>query len=80
MKAGGKTAPEGRVMKIIVSGAGKVGQTLAAYLGEEKHDVTLIDSSPELIAQVNETLDVSGIVGSGSHPDTLERAGARDSS
>lgn len=65
-------------MKIIVSGAGKVGQTLAAYLGEEKHDVTLIDSSPELIAQVNETLDVSGIVGSGAHPDTLERAGARD--
>ncbi|TVQ82585.1 MAG: Trk system potassium transporter TrkA [Micavibrio sp.] len=65
-------------MKIIVSGAGKVGQTLAAYLAEEKHDVTLIDNSPELVALVNETLDVSGIVGSGSHPDTLERAGARE--
>lgn len=64
-------------MQIIVSGAGKVGQTLASYLAEEGHEVTLIDKSPELIAQVNETLDVSGIVGFGSHPNVLERAGAR---
>lgn len=64
-------------MQIIVSGAGQVGQTLASYLAEEGHEVTLIDKSPELIAQVNETLDVSGIVGFGSHPNVLERAGAR---
>ena len=65
-------------MKVIICGAGQVGSNIAAYLSEEDNEVTLIDTSAELISQVNENLDVSGIVGFASHPDVLEEAGARD--
>lgn len=65
-------------MKVIICGAGLVGANIAGYLAEENNDVTVIDINPELIAQVNDTLDVSGIVGFASHPDVLERAGAHD--
>jgi len=65
-------------MKVVICGAGQVGSSIAAYLAEEGNSVTLIDQNAELIAQINETLDVSGIVGHASHPDVLERAGTAD--
>lgn len=34
-------------MKIIIIGCGKVGYALAEELTEEKHEVTIIDSSSE---------------------------------
>lgn len=65
-------------MKVVICGAGQVGSTIAAYLAEEGNSVTLIDQNPALISQINETLDVAGIVGHASHPDVLARAGAAD--
>jgi trk system potassium uptake protein TrkA len=65
-------------MKVVICGAGQVGSTIAAYLAEEGNSVTLIDKDAALIAQINETLDVAGIVGHASHPDVLARAGAAD--
>ncbi len=65
-------------MKVIICGAGQVGANIAAYLSEEGAQVTLIDQDPDLIRQINETLDVTGIVGHASHPDVLEKAGAAD--
>lgn len=65
-------------MKVVICGAGQVGSTIAAYLAEEGNSVTLIDQRPELISQVNEALDVQGIVGHASYPEVLERAGAAD--
>jgi trk system potassium uptake protein TrkA len=65
-------------MKVVICGAGQVGSAIAAYLSEEGNSVTLIDQNAELIAEVNENLDVTGIVGHASLPDTLERAGAAD--
>jgi len=65
-------------MKVIVCGAGQVGFNIANHLASEQHDVTVIDRSPELIAKVQSSLDVQGVVGYASHPDLLERAGARD--
>jgi trk system potassium uptake protein TrkA len=65
-------------MKVIVCGAGQVGFNIARQLAAEQNDVTVIDTSPELIARVNEALDVQAMVGYASHPDVLERAGARD--
>jgi trk system potassium uptake protein len=65
-------------MKVVICGAGQVGSAIAAYLSEEGNDVTLIDQNAELIAEVNENLDVTGIVGHASLPDTLERAGCAD--
>ncbi len=65
-------------MKVIICGAGQVGFNIARHLASEQHDVTVIDRSPELIAKIQSSLDVQAIVGYASHPDLLERAGARD--
>ncbi len=66
-------------MKVIICGAGQVGFHIAAYLAGEQHEVTVIDQSPELIAKVNESLDVQAFVGNASQPDVLENADAADS-
>jgi len=65
-------------MKIIVCGAGQVGTNIAKYLAHESNDVTIIDADPVLLRNVTDTLDVQGVIGYASHPDVLERAGARD--
>ncbi|MDH3704228.1 MAG: Trk system potassium transporter TrkA, partial [Alphaproteobacteria bacterium] len=66
-------------MQVIICGAGQVGFHIAAYLASEQHEVTVIDQSAELIAKVNESLDVQAFVGNASQPDVLENAGAADS-
>lgn len=65
-------------MKVVVCGAGQVGASIAAYLSEEGNNVTVIDHNPTLIADLNESMNVTGIVGHAAHPDVLERAGAAD--
>lgn len=65
-------------MKVIVCGAGQVGANIAAYLSEEDSDVTVVDTNHQLIADINDHLNVSGIVGNASHPNVLEQAGADD--
>ncbi|MCE3232634.1 MAG: Trk system potassium transporter TrkA [Rickettsiaceae bacterium] len=63
-------------MKIIICGAGLVGSSIARQLSMEGNDVTVIDQSPELIQNINDTLDVRAHVGFASHPTVLEAAGA----
>ena len=63
-------------MKVIICGAGQVGYNLAKYLSKGKSDVTLIDVNGKLIEKAKNSLDVRGIVGFASHPDTLAEAGA----
>ncbi len=65
-------------MKIIICGAGQVGRGIAERLAREDNDVTLIDTSEELIQLISNSQDIQGIVGHGAHPDVLERAGAED--
>ena len=65
-------------MKIVICGGGQVGYHLAKYLSEDGNDVIIIDTSPEVIRHVTETLDVQGILGSAAHPETLSMAGAGD--
>ena len=65
-------------MKVLVCGAGQVGFAIARQLAAEQNDVTVVDMSSELIARVNEALDVQAMIGHASHPDVLERAGAAD--
>ena len=65
-------------MKVIVCGAGQVGAQIANHLSLERNDITVIDSNPDLVGQLTNTLDISGITGCASHPDVLESAGARD--
>ncbi len=65
-------------MRVVVSGAGRVGVGIARRLSRENNDVTVIDQSKELIRAVAERLDVRGVVGNGAYPETLEEAGARE--
>ena len=65
-------------MKIIICGAGQVGRGIAERLAREDNDVTLIDTSDDLIQLISHSQDIQGIVGHGAHPDVLERAGAED--
>lgn len=65
-------------MKIVICGAGQVGFSIARQLAMESNDVTVIDTSPELIRRINDSLDAQGVVGHASRPDVLDRAGAAD--
>jgi trk system potassium uptake protein TrkA len=65
-------------MRVIISGAGQVGYGIAEKLSMEGIEVTVIDSNPDLVQRVRDTLDARGVHGHGSHPDVLAQAGARD--
>ncbi|NHK27660.1 Trk system potassium transporter TrkA [Parvularcula flava] len=65
-------------MRVIVCGAGRVGYGIATRLAREKFNVTIIDQDKELVRGVTERLDVRGVVGNGSYPDTLVEAGAKE--
>ncbi len=65
-------------MKIIIVGCGKVGETLAAELGEEGHDITVVDLDIEKINSITTKLDVMGVVGNGATHTTLSEAGVED--
>ncbi len=62
-------------MRIIIVGGGIVGNSLAAYLLNEKHHISMIELKPELCAQSSEKLDMQVIQGSGSSPAVLKAAG-----
>ena len=66
-------------MKVIICGAGQVGEQIARHLSYERNDITVVDHNSELISHLSNTLDISGVVGCASHPDILDAAGARDS-
>ena len=65
-------------MRVIICGAGRVGYGLAERLSQERNTVTVIDTSPDLVRQITNELDVRGVIGHGSHPDVLVRAGVQD--
>ncbi len=67
-------------MKIIICGAGQVGGQIARHLAREQaaNQVTIIDRNPTLVRRITDAYDVTGITGFASHPDVLEKAGARD--
>lgn len=65
-------------MNIIILGAGQVGGTLAENLVREENDITLIDTCPERLRELQNRLDIGTLVGSGSYPDVLRQAGAEN--
>ena len=65
-------------MKIIILGAGQVGSSVAANLCSEENDITVVDRNPVWLQALQDRFDLRGIVGHGSHPDVLARAGAQD--
>ena len=63
-------------LKIIVVGAGKVGDTLVNRLADEGHDLVIIDKNAERLSQLADACDCMCITGSGASHETLEEAGA----
>jgi trk system potassium uptake protein TrkA len=65
-------------MRIIILGAGRVGESVAESLVSEQNDITLIDPDPELLRDLEDRLDLRGVPGNGIQPSVLRRAGAED--
>ena len=65
-------------MKIIILGAGQVGTSVAENLVNEANDITVIDTDPRKLEELQNRFDLRTVTGSGSHPDTLRQAGAED--
>jgi trk system potassium uptake protein TrkA len=65
-------------MRIVVLGAGRVGESVAESLVSERNDITLIDPDAPRLRELEERLDLRGVPGNGIHPSTLERAGIAD--
>lgn len=65
-------------MKVIICGAGQVGTGIAERLSAEGNDISIIDSSAELVQRANDVLEVRAIQGNAAHPETIERAGGRE--
>lgn len=65
-------------MKIIILGAGRVGESVAESLVSEQNDITVIDQDLSRLRLLEERLDLRGVVGNGIQPSVLQEAGARD--
>jgi len=65
-------------MRVIICGAGQVGWQIARQLSGEANHVSIVDTNPALVRRATDALEVQGVVGFASHPDVLERAGARE--
>lgn len=62
-------------MKIVIAGAGAVGTHLAKLLGQENHDITLMDEERERLSSITETAEVYTVIGSCTSPEDLAKAG-----
>ncbi len=65
-------------MKILILGAGRVGESVAESLVSERNDITVVDSDPARLAQLQDRLDLRGVVGNGIQPSVLREAGIED--
>lgn len=65
-------------MRIIILGAGRVGESVAESLCSENNDITVIDPDPARLHLLEERLDLRGVPGNGIQPSVLRRAGAED--
>ena len=63
---------------VIVAGGGKVGITLAHQLSAEKHDITLIDSSAQVLNASMERFDMMTVHGNCASMAVLLQAGIKD--
>ncbi len=65
-------------MKIVILGAGRVGESVAESLVSERNDITIIDTDPVRLKYLQERLDLRGVVGNGIQPSVLRDAGIED--
>ena len=71
-----KNRKEG-IMKIVIVGAGVVGEEICTELseGSNSHDVILIEKDAERLEKIIESNDITGLVGNGANYENLMEAG-----
>ena len=62
-------------MKIVIVGAGKIGEILCRDLSTEGNDITLIEQEAKILDRVLSVSDIMGIVGNGANREVLADAG-----
>ena len=65
-------------MNILILGAGQVGSTVARYLVQDGHDITIVDTDAKKLADIRKHTDLNTVVGSGTNLDVLQEAGVED--
>ena len=65
-------------MNIIIAGDGKVGSLLTRQLSSEGHDITVIDSSAQVLQSSVELYDVISVHGNCASMAVLQEAGVKD--
>ncbi len=66
-------------MKVLILGAGQVGSSAAYHLSrEEANEVTVVDTSADILRELQDRLDIRTVIGHAAYPDVLNRAGAND--
>ncbi len=65
-------------MKILILGAGRVGESVAESLVSEQNDITVVDNDPARLRALQDRLDLRGVVGNGIQPSVLQDAGIED--
>lgn len=66
-------------MKIIICGAGRVGQAIARHLEREDASIVFVDIDEDRLDRVATELKISDIImGNACDPDVLTKAGAKD--
>ncbi len=65
-------------MRIVILGAGRVGQSLAESLVSEQNDITVVDVDEARLREMQNRLDLRTVSGNASHPSVLREAGIED--
>ena len=69
---------EGRSLKALVIGCGRVGSSIALQLHQEGWDVTVVDESEDALSRLGENWPGTFIVGHGMDAKLLREAGIED--
>ena len=66
-------------MKVLILGAGRVGGSLATALVNNNYDVSIVDFNKSSLAALEDKLDILTVEGHASHPLSIKKAGADES-
>lgn len=64
-------------MRVVILGAGQVGETLADNLVSEDNDVTLVDIDEKRLSDLQLRLDIQTVQGNATQPSILVKAGTQ---
>jgi len=71
---GGQFKGQETSMRILIIGGGQTGAHLAEKFCEDDHDVVVVDSDEEALAELDTHLDLMTVHGNGADPSVLEEA------